>query len=126
MNTVCLIGRACQDIELKTTTSGIPVCSFKLAVPRSYVKQGDERDTDFFVIVAWRQTAEFLSKYFHKGSAMAIEGTLQSREYEKDGQKRTAIEVVANRVSFCEKKADSVPAPAAAAQESIAYDELPF
>lgn len=101
LNRVILMGRLVSDPELKTTSSGISVTSFRIAVDRSYVKAGAERQTDFFDIVCWRSTAEFVCRYFFKGSLIALEGQLQSRTYQaKDGSNRYVVEVVADNVSF--------------------------
>lgn len=95
------MGRLVSDPELKTTGTGISVTSFRIAVERSYVKSGEERKADFFDIVCWRNTAEFVCKYFGKGSLIAVEGQLQSRTYQaKDGSNRYVVEVVADNVSF--------------------------
>lgn len=103
-NLVVLTGRLTADPELKNTTNGIPVCSFSIAVDRRY-KQGEERQTDFINIVAWRQTAEFITRYFSKGSMIGIEGSIQTRRYQdKDGNNRTVFEVVANNVQFMDSK----------------------
>ena len=103
-NLVVLSGRLTADVELKTTPNGVSVCSFSIAVERRY-KQGEERQADFINITAWRQTAEFVSKYFSKGSMIGIEGSIQTRRYQdKDGNNRTAFEVVANNVQFMESK----------------------
>ena len=92
LNRVILMGRLVSDPELKTTSSGISVTSFRIAVDRSYVKAGTERQTDFFDIVCWRSTAEFVCRYFFKGSLIALEGQLQSRTYQaKDGSNRYEI-----------------------------------
>jgi single-strand DNA-binding protein len=117
-NLVVLSGRLTADPELKTTPSGVSVCSFTIAVERRY-KQGEDRQADFVNIVAWRQTAEFVSKFFSKGSMIGIEGSIQTRKYQdKDGKNRTAFEVVANNVQFIESKrsegngeANSLPTP---------------
>jgi single-strand DNA-binding protein len=104
INVTVLTGRLTADPELKYTQNNIPVTSFTLAADRR-VKQGEERQADFIPIVAWRQTAEFVSKYFQKGSAIGIEGSIQTRKYQdKDGNNRTAFEVVANNVHFIESK----------------------
>ena len=101
LNRVILMGRITQELELKTTASGISVTSFSIAVDRNYVKQGEQRQTDFINIVCWRQQAEFVCRYFGKGSMIAIEGQLQSRTYQaKDGTNRYVTEVVADNVSF--------------------------
>lgn len=95
------MGRLVSDPELKTTTSGISVTSFRIAVDRSYVKAGADRQADFFDIVAWRNTAEFVCRNFGKGALIAVDGQLQSRQYQaKDGTNRTVVEVVADNVSF--------------------------
>ena len=109
-NTVILTGRLTSDPELKTTANGVPVTSFTIAVQRKY-KQGEESQADFINIVAWRQTAEFITKYFHKGSMIGIEGSIQTRKYQdKDGNNRVAFEVIANNVQFVESKKASVDA----------------
>ena len=106
LNVVALMGRLVYEPELKTTPSGINVCSFRVAVDRSFTRQGEECKADFIDIVAWRQTAEFVSKYFQKGSMIAVEGSLQTRQYQdKNGNNRTATEVLASQVSFCGGKA---------------------
>ncbi|MEG0178949.1 MAG: single-stranded DNA-binding protein [Oscillospiraceae bacterium] len=108
LNTVALMGRLTADPELKTTQSGLAVCSFSIACDRSYAKAGEERACDFINIVAWRQTAEFVCKYFHKGSLIALDGSIQTRNYEdKSGNKRTAFEIVASNVHFAGAKSDN-------------------
>lgn len=108
LNTVILMGRLTSDPELKTTSTGVEVCSFRVAVDRKFQKQGEEKQADFIPVTVWRQGAAFVNKYFHKGSMIAVEGSLQSRQYEdKDGNKRTAYDVVADRVSFCGSKNES-------------------
>ena len=122
INTAVIMGRLTADPELKTTASGLSVLSFSVAVERNYQKEGEEKAVDFINVVAWRKTAEFVSKYFHKGSMIAVEGSIQTRKYEdKDGNKRTAFEILANTVSFCGKEASST------ADTDTADDEgLPF
>ena len=111
INTAVIMGRLTADPELKTTASGLSVLSFSVAVERNYQKEGEEKAVDFINVVAWRKTAEFVSKYFHKGSMIAVEGSIQTRKYEdKDGNKRTAFEILANTVSFCGKEVSSTPA----------------
>ena len=111
-NLVVLTGRLTADAELKTTANGIPVTTFSIAVERRY-RSGEERQADFINIVAWRQTAEFITKYFKKGNMIGIEGSIQTRRYEdKNGNTRTAFEVVANNVQFVESKRDSAPSSA--------------
>ena len=111
LNVVALMGRLVYDPELKTTQNGTNMCSFRIAVDRSFTRQGEERKADFIDITAWRQTAEFVSKYFQKGSMIAIEGSLQTRQYQdKNGNNRTATEVLASQVSFCGGKSAEKPA----------------
>lgn len=108
LNRVILMGRLVADPELKTTGSGISVTSFRIAVDRSYVKQGEERKADFIDIVCWRQQAEFVCRYFGKGSLIAVEGQLQTRTYQaKDGSNRYVVEVVADNISFTGEKRDN-------------------
>ena len=103
-NLVVLTGRLTATPELKTTPNGVSVCSFTIAVDRRY-KQGEERQADFINIVTWRSQAEFVSKHFIKGNMIGIEGAIQTRKYQdKDGNNRTAFEVVANNVQFVEPK----------------------
>lgn len=105
-NLVVLTGRLTADPELKTTANGIPVTSFSIAVNRNY-RSGEEPQTDFINIVAWRQRAEFITKYFKKGSLIGIEGSIQTRRYtDKTGNNRTAFEVVVNNAQFVESKRD--------------------
>lgn len=106
LNIVALMGRLVADPELKTTPNGVNVCSFRIAVDRSFTRQGEERKADFIDVTAWRKSAEFVSKYFQKGSMIAIEGSLQTRQYQdQQGRNRTVVEIVANNVSFCGGKA---------------------
>ena len=109
MNVCILIGRLTADPELRSTQSGISVVQFTVAVDRDYQKQGEERQTDFINCVAWRQTAEFISRYFGKGRMIAVEGSIQTRNYEdKQGNKRTATELIVNKAHFTgEKKQDN-------------------
>lgn len=105
MNNICLLGRLTADPELRHTPSQVAVTSFTVAVDRSYTPKGQERQADFIPVVAWRQTAEFVCRYFRKGQRIALQGSLQSRSYtDKDGNKRTAYEVVADNVFFAESK----------------------
>ena len=111
LNVVAIMGRLVADPELRTTQSGTNVCSFRIACDRNFARQGEQRQADFIDIVAWRQQAEFVSKYFQKGSLIAIEGSLQTRQYQdKNGNNRTAIEIVANNVNFAApKSANAAP-----------------
>jgi single-strand DNA-binding protein len=105
LNRVILMGRITGNLELKTTASGVSVTSFSIAVDRNYVRQGEERQTDFINIVCWRQQAEFVCRYFQRGSMIALEGQIQSRTYKaKDGTNRYVTEVVADSISFTGEK----------------------
>lgn len=107
-NKVILMGRLTAAPELKETQSGTAVTSFTIAVDRRYTKEGQEKQTDFITVVAWKGTAEFICKYFDKGSAILVCGELQTRSWEdQNGQKRYATEVMASEVSFCEAKKNS-------------------
>ncbi len=107
LNKVVLAGRLTADPELKQTTSGISVVSFSLAVNRKYVKDAEQK-TDFITVNAWRQTADFISRYFRKGSAICITGTIQTRSWQaQDGSKRYATEVVADEAMFVDSKNDN-------------------
>ena len=116
-NKVILIGNLVEDPELKQTPSGIPVINFRIAVSRRFKKE-DEQDADFISIVAWRQSAEFVKRCFNKGKSILVCGSLQSRTWtDKDGNKRSTLEVVADEVSFVERKTndDSGTAPSVSA-----------
>ena len=108
LNQIVLMGRLTRDPELRYTQSQIPVCSFRIAVDRDFANSRDgstERQADFIDIVAWRQSAEFVSKYFTKGSMIIVTGRLQMRDWtDRDGNKRTSAEVQADRVMFGETK----------------------
>ena len=110
MNSIIIKGRLTKDPELRYTQSDTAVCTVNVAVDRPYSK---DKETDFFTVVFWRQTAEFVSKYFHKGDAIGIEGTIQTRNYEdRQGNKRTAVEVVADNVFFVGGKSSGSAGPA--------------
>lgn len=101
LNVVAIMGRLVADPELKTTPAGINVCTFRIACDRSFAQQGQQRQADFIDVVAWRHNADFLCKHFAKGSMVAVQGRLQSRQYQdRNGNKRTAVEVVADSLSF--------------------------
>lgn len=92
LNVVALMGRLVADPELRHTPNGVATCTFRIAVDRSFVRAGEERKADFIDIVVWRQTAEFVCKYFHKGNLIAVDGSIQTRTYEdKTGNKRYAF-----------------------------------
>lgn len=147
INMVALMGRLTFEPELRTTPSGVSVIRFQVACDRTYQKAGADRQADFIDCVAWRQTAEFISRYFHKGSMIAIEGTIQTGNYtDKNGQQRKTVEVLANNVSFCGSKSESgtgagnynapvntQPAPSYASADNSDFveivgdeDDLPF
>ncbi len=114
LNCAIIMGRLTADPELRTTGSGLSVTSFCVAVDRSYVKDGEERQTDFINVVAWHGTAEFVTRYFTKGQMIAVQGSIQTRNYEdRNGNKRTAVEIVADKVSFCGSKAENTQNSAA-------------
>lgn len=131
LNVAVLMGRLVSDPELRHTANDISVTSFTLAVERSYVKSGTERQADFIDVVAWRSTADFVCKYFHKGQLVAVQGSIQTRTYtDKDGNKRKAFEVVADHVHFAESKKDSsnnntYPARGSADVEADDFEEMP-
>ncbi len=108
LNVIALVGRFVADPELRHTPNGNATCTFRIAVDRNYVRQGEERKADFIDIVVWRTSAEFVCKYFKKGNLIAINGSLQTRNYEdKNGNKRTAYEVLADNVHFVESKSSA-------------------
>lgn len=108
INMVALMGRLTYSPELKSTPNGVSVIRFQVACDRNYQKDNKNRQADFIDCIAWRQTAEFISRYFHKGSMIAVEGTLQTSNYtDKDGNKRKQVEVMANNVSFCGSKSEN-------------------
>lgn len=130
LNTAILMGRLTKEPELKYTANNIPITSFTLAVDREY-KSGEEKQTDFINIVAWRQRAEFVSKWFKKGQLVAVEGSIQTKKYtDKEGRTNTSFEVVANNVHFAEsKKADPLPAFSQQVNDAFSNaedDDLPF
>ena len=145
LNKVILMGRFTRDPELRSTPQGISTCSFSIAVDRNFVRQGEERKADFINCVAWRQTAEFISRYFRKGSALCITGSIQTRSWQdQQGQKRYATEVVADEAMFVDSKNEggavagqytdsynapsysSSPASAPKFEELKTDDDLPF
>ncbi|MEA5050259.1 MAG: single-stranded DNA-binding protein [Oscillospiraceae bacterium] len=126
LNQVALMGRLTADPELRHTPSEIAVTTFTLAVNRSYVKQGAERQTDFIDIVAWRNTAEFICKYFKKGQMMAVAGSIQTRTYtDKEGKNRKAFEILADNVYFTESRSASAGASAGAPSTYEPRSETP-
>ena len=104
LNRIILMGRLTRDPELKYTPQNVPVCTITLAVERAFARQGEQRETDFIDVVCWRNTAEFVSKYFRKGLLIAVEGRLQSRKWkDKFEQNRVSFEVIADNVYFAER-----------------------
>ena len=125
MNNVSLIGRLTKDPDLKTTQSGLSVCRFTVAVDRPYSK---EKQTDFINCLAWRQTADFICKYFTKGQRIALIGSIQTGSYEKDGSKVYTTEVNVSSVEFCESKKQNETEQTNEATEEMPLvdDDLPF
>ncbi|MBS4786219.1 MAG: single-stranded DNA-binding protein [Clostridiales bacterium] len=116
-NKAILIGRLTADPELKQTPNGVSVCSFSIACDRPFSSKSGEKQTDFINIVAWRQNAEFVSRYFSKGRLIGIDGSIQTRNYEdKNGNRRTAVEVVADRAFFVDSKSSASASSAPSAQ----------
>lgn len=115
LNHIDLMGRLVADPELRQTAGGISVVTFRIAVDRNYqAKDSAEKQADFIPCVAWRQTADFISRHFSKGRMIALEGSLQSRSYEdKQGQKRTAYEVIVDHAYFADSKPEGAAAPSA-------------
>lgn len=144
MNRIILMGRIVNDLELKTTPTGTTVCSFRLAVDRNHQKKDGEKATDFFNVVCWRATAEFVTRWFNKGNLILVEGEMQTRQYtDKNGNQQTWYEVVAENVHFAGEKTGNTSAeapktpqastasPAAnsantAAEPSATDDDYPF
>lgn len=120
LNHIVIMGRLTRDPEYRTTGSNLSVCNFSVAVDRDFSGQNGEKETDFIDCVAWRKTAEFITKYFTKGSMIVVSGSLQIRSWtDKDGNKRRTAEIVANNVYFGESKRDS--GSQAASQSSGGY-----
>lgn len=128
LNKVILMGRFTRDPELRSTPQGISTCSFSIAVDRNFVREGEERKADFINCVAWRQTAEFISKYFKKGNLIAVEGSIQTRSWDDtDGKKHYATEVVVSQAYFAESKNVQSGAPEEKFTEAFGDDDdLPF
>lgn len=121
LNSVVMMGRLTADPELRTTPNGVSVCSFTIAVDRPHQRSGAERVTDFFDCVAWRSNAEFVSRYFHKGNLICVQGYMTVRPYQdKNGNNRRAYEIVVDAAHFVESKRDAAAsaAPAPAAQNN--------
>ena len=124
LNNINLIGRLTADPDYRTTQSGIALARFTLAVERDYQQNG-EKQTDFIDIVAWRSTADFVSKYFRKGQLVAVNGSLQTDTYtDKDGNKRKAWSIQAQHVYFAESKRDNSQRPNGNKNVNVEYDSL--
>lgn len=106
LNQCTFQGRLVADPELRYTGNSVPICSFSIAVEQSRKNSNNETVTDFIPIVAWRSTAEFISKYFNKGKMILVSGSMRQRRYEKNGEKRTILECVVDTVNFCDSKRD--------------------
>lgn len=137
VNRVFLIGRLTRDIEVKSTTTGKSVGSFTLAVDKATAPQGDGPTADFFDCVAWEKTAELLQQYTAKGSKIHVEGSLQQRSWEQDGQKRSKVEVVVRDITFLDNKSDNASSTPASTtkkddvvedvgDDPINLDDIPF
>lgn len=133
MNKVVLIGRFTKDPEVKQTPSNLSVCSFTIAVDRKYKDSNGARQTDFINIVAWRQLADIIGQYFHKGSKIGIVGSLQTRNYDdQNGNKRTVTEVVVEEIEFLDPKqktesqTQALPEYDARAEQEVDESTLPF
>lgn len=127
LNKVILIGRFTRDPELRSTPQGTSTCSFSLAVNRSYQSANGERQADFINCVAWRQNAEFISKYFQKGNLICVEGSIQTRSWkDNDGNNRYATEVVVDRSHFVESKSSSQNSSYGSSMEAPVFNDSPF
>ena len=135
MNKVILIGNLARDPEYRTTQSGIGCASMTLAVQRRAANADGKREADFISIIAWRNMADFASKFLSKGRKIAVEGVLQTRSYEaQDGSKRHVTEVIADHIEFCDAKRESVPLPEPPPERNqqnqgfveVEDEELPF
>ncbi len=112
LNSVIMMGRLTAEPELRKTQNDIPVTSFTIAVERSFARQGAERQTDFFDVVAWNKQADFACKFFHKGQLVAVQGRMETRSYEdKNGNRRKAYEIIAESLHFAEPKRDAYAGP---------------
>lgn len=132
INMVVLMGRLTFEPELKFTPNGVQVIRFQVACDRKYQSESQNRQADFIDCVAWRQTAEFIGKYFHKGSMIAVEGKIQTSSYtDKNGNQRKQVEVLANNVSFCGSKSEtsgaagSQASPNYSSAENSDFDGIP-
>ena len=121
LNRVILMGRLVADPELRTISNGANVCRFRIAVDRNYVQQGQERKADFFTCVVWRQTADFVMRYFRKGSMIAVEGEVHNSNYtDKDGKTQYGFEIAVDRVHFTGEKNNN---PQGSYQQDAGYPQ---
>lgn len=126
LNHITVMGRLVRDPDLRKTASDISVVSFTIAVDRDY-KNGDEREADFLSCVAWRGTADFIARNFSKGRMICVDGSVQTRKYEdKEGNKRTAFEIVAQNVYFADSKRNDSGSTEQAASAPADDGDLPF
>lgn len=110
LNVIAIMGRLVADPELRTTPAGVNVCKFRIACDRNFAKPGEHRQADFIDVITWRQSADFVCRYFQKGSLIAIQGRLQTNTYTgKDGNNRTSVAVVADNINFAGSKGTSKP-----------------
>lgn len=127
MNKIFLQGRIVNDIELRHTPSGVSTCTFRIAVDRDFKAKSGEKETDFITLVAWRNTADFINSYFEKGRMILVEGRLQVRSYtDKEGNKRSATEVIVDNAYFSDSKKGDAPANDSFVDLPNTDDELPF
>lgn len=135
VNIVALTGRLTYEPELRSTPAGVSVIRIQVACDRNYQAQGQERQADFIDCVAWRNTAEFISRNFHKGDMVGIEGSIETSNYtDKDGNKRKQVEVKINNVSFCgsvnrggqnaQQGYNNAPAPSYASTDELDFEEI--
>lgn len=133
LNNITLQGRLTRDPEMKATASGISCATFTLACEQDYKNPNGDRDTDFFDVVAWRNTADFVQRYFGKGQMVVVRGRLQTRQWTaEDGSKRKAVQIVAENVYFCgvnNASGQTTEQPAAVEEQTpvpVEIEELPF
>ena len=126
MNKVIMIGHMACDPETRYTSGGKSVCTFRIAVNRRFVNAQGVREADFFPVVAWQSTGELVQKYLKKGDRMAVHGYLQSRSYDKDGQRRYITEIIADEVEFLNYRTGAADAPEQGGFTQVDDEELPF
>lgn len=125
LNKIIIMGRLCNDPELRRTTSGTSVTSVTLACDRDFKSQSGEKETDFINVVAWKNTAEFLCSYFSKGRMIVADGRLQVREWtDKEGAKKKAAEVIADHIYFADSKQEQKTSFSAVGEQPVQFDEI--